>query len=113
MKVETGVMRVADLVAEFAPASDWSWDEERAWLRKNHPRRLARIGRLVAAEGIEEPLRLCRGCGGCTGPHVVDGHHRVVVAEDLGLEVVPVADAWEEGADWMYYIDENPGDDPV
>lgn len=108
-----GSMLLADLMSGFGPASEWSWAEERAWLEENHPRRMARLRRLIEAEGIEVPVRLCGGCSACTSPHVVDGHHRVVVALLLGLESVPVADAWEQGADWMYYMDDNPGDDPV
>lgn len=113
MTVPTGPMPLTELVARFGPASEWSWAEERTWLEENHPRRMARLQRLIGVEGIEDPIRLCRGCSSCEAPHVVDGHHRVVVALLLGIESVPVADAWEEGADWMYYMDDNPGDDPV
>lgn len=101
-------MPLAEFLRTFSPVSDHTWQDERAWLEEHHPRRLGRIRRLIAAEGIEDPVRVC-----WTTHVVIDGHHRVIAAEDLGLDTVPVADAWEAGMDWAYYADDNSGDDPV
>lgn len=106
-------MALAKLTRLYATASGHTWAEERTWLETRHPRRMARLRREIAAQGIEDPIRLCRGNPAC-GPewHVVDGHHRVVIAEDLGITRVPVGGAWTD-TEWMYYADDNPGDDPV
>lgn len=101
-------IRLDEFLQAFAPVSGHSWQDERTWLEENHPRRVARLRRLIAVEGIEDPIRVC-----FSSHQVVDGHHRVIVAQDLGIELVPVANAWEKGADWMYYADDNPGDDPI
>ncbi|HEY6117668.1 MAG TPA: ParB N-terminal domain-containing protein, partial [Candidatus Dormibacteraeota bacterium] len=94
-------MSLAKLLREFAPVQqtetpDHTWDTEAAWLYENHPRRLARLRRSIERLGIEEPIRLCWGHPDCgTTRHVVDGHHRAVIAQELGIKRVPVGDAWE------------------
>jgi len=111
-------MSVAKLMRKFQPVEqiqslNHNWTAETAWITANHPRRLARLRQSIRKHGIVEPIRLCYGHESCGEQrHVVDGHHRIVIAQELGIRRVPVGDAWEEGSDWMYGMDDNPGDDP-
>jgi hypothetical protein len=99
-------MSVAKLFHLFTPTEQTvdarhTWDTEAAWLYTNHTDRMAKLRASIAKLGIEEPIRLCYGnptC--CHAQHVVDGHHRAVLARDMGLKRVPVADAWD-GTDWF------------
>lgn len=110
-------MSVAKLLRNFMPVEQLrndthDWNAETAWLHANHPRRMARLRDSIAKLGIEEPLRLCYGHPDCgTEQHVVDGHHRLAIAADLGIRRVPVGDAWD-GSDWWMAIDDNLDDDP-
>jgi hypothetical protein len=99
-------MSVAKLFRLFTPAEQTvdarhNWDAEAAWLYTNHTERMAKLRHSITKLGIEEPIRLCYGnptC--CNARHVIDGHHRAVLAKDLGIKRVPVADAWD-GTDWF------------
>jgi hypothetical protein len=111
-------MSVAKLMRLFAPVEqtrtpDHDWAAEIAWLAAHHPRRMTRLRESIRREGIIEPIRLCYGHPDCGDQlHVVDGHHRLVLAHELGHRRVPVGDAWEAGSDWMYAMDDNLHDDP-
>jgi hypothetical protein len=111
-------MSLAKLLREFAPVEQLqtpghSWDIEAAWLKENHPRRLARVRRSIERVGIEEPIQLCYGHPDCgTERHVVDGHHRIIIACDLGIKRLPVGDAWARDADWFMGASDQLGDDP-
>lgn len=96
---------LATLFSEYANGDDTGWDEERAWLLANHPRRLARI-RGEIERGVFPPVRL-----DFDARSVVDGHHRIIAAEQLGLQEIPVADAWD-GSDWSLFASDQGGDDP-
>jgi hypothetical protein len=102
---EHASMPLSALMRDFVNGDGTSWAEERAWLVENHPRRLARIGREITS-GFFPPVRL-----DFTDWSVVDGHHRIIAAERLGLAEVPVADAWD-GSDWALYASDQGGDDP-
>lgn len=99
-------MSVAKLIRLFPPAEQTitpahTWDVEAAWLYQHHTDRMAKLRASITKLGIEEPIRLCWGHPTCgQALHVVDGHHRAVLARDLGLKRVPVADAWD-GTDWF------------
>jgi len=82
-------MLLADLLSDYTTGDDGPWREEREHLEAIHAERLAELRISVARDGIREPIALCP-----TDKRVVDGHHRILVAEDLGLVDVPVADAW-------------------
>ncbi|MFF7899970.1 ParB N-terminal domain-containing protein [Streptomyces sp. NPDC007920] len=97
-------MALADLLQGFTNGDGTGWDEERAWLEKNHPRRLARIRSEIKA-GLFPPVRL-----DFNDHSVVDGHHRIVAALQLGRHTVPVADAWD-GSDWALHASKRGGDD--
>lgn len=97
-------MSLAKLFREYANGDETGWDEERAWLEANHPRRLARITAEIR-DGFFPPVRIC-----FKEKRVIDGHHRIVAAASLGRTRIPVADAWD-GTDWWRYADDNGGDD--
>ncbi len=88
-------MPLARLLADFTTGDEIPWEQERAWLEQRHPEWLARLRESIAAEGIREPVRLCY-----REHRVIDGHHRIIAAQDLGLTEIPVADAWEDGWDF-------------
>lgn len=111
-------MSVAKLIRLFTPTEQTvdpghTWDTEAAWLYENHPVRMAKLRNSITKLGIEEPIRLCWGhpdC--CQAKHVVDGHHRAILARDMGLKRVPVADAWD-GTEWFINCWDQDQDDPV
>lgn len=111
-------MSTARLLRLFTPTEQTvtpghDWDTEAAWLYANHPVRMAKLRRSIEKLGIEEPIRLCWGHPTCgTKLHVVDGHHRAVVARELGLKRVPVADAWD-GTEWFIHSWDQDQDDPA
>lgn len=96
------------LFREFTNGDETSWDDEREWLLANHADRLARIRKEIQA-GHFPPIRV-----DFTERRVIDGHHRIIAAEQLGLELVPIADAYD-GSDWAdhAYADTSGGDDPM
>lgn len=110
-------MSVAKLLRLFTPTEQTvtpghDWDTEAAWLYENHPVRMAKLKTSITKLGIEEPIRLCWGHPSCCGAkHVVDGHHRAIVARDMDIKRVPVADAWD-GSDWFLNSWDQGGDDP-
>ncbi len=99
-------MSLSNLMREFTNGDATSWPEERDWLTANHPRRLARIRAEIEA-GDFPPIRL-----DYSDKSVIDGHHRIIAAEQLGHQRVPVADAWD-GSDWHLYASDQGGDDPA
>jgi hypothetical protein len=99
-------MSLAKLLRDFTNGDDTSWQEERDWLTTNHPRRLARIRREIE-DGDFPPVRL-----DYSDRSVIDGHHRIIAAEQLGRACIPVADAWD-GSDWAHYASDQGGDDPA
>ena len=111
-------MSLAKLLRTYTPVEQLqtaghTWETEIAWVRAQHPRRLTRLRRSIERLGIEEPIRLCYGHPHCgIERHVVDGHHRVIIAVELGIGRVPVADAWD-GSDWMLWANDQEGDDQL
>lgn len=101
----TDYMSLDRLFEEFSNGDETSWKEERVWLRAAHPLRLARIREEIVG-GFFPPVRLCY-----REKRVIDGHHRLVVAFDLRLMEVPVADAWD-GSGWELFASDQGADDP-
>lgn len=99
-------MSPARLMREFTTGDEMSWSSERMNLVAIHPRRLDRI-RSEISSGFFPPVRL-----DYNEKRVIDGHHRVIAAEQLGIQRVPVADAWD-GSDWYLFASDQGGDDPV
>ncbi|MFE3202165.1 ParB/Srx family N-terminal domain-containing protein [Embleya sp. NPDC059237] len=83
-------MPIADLFRDYTTGDGADWPGERAELEKIHADHLAELRISIAQHGIREPVLLCP-----FERRVIDGHHRVLVAEDLGLVEVPVTDAWD------------------
>lgn len=85
--VESGVvatMAVADILAQYVPGDEHEWGVEFAWLRDHHSEALRELSLSIQEHGIREPVVL-----GDDG-RVWDGHHRLLVANTLGLNGVPV-----------------------
>jgi ParB-like chromosome segregation protein Spo0J len=101
--VTTRHIALAMIFREFTNGDETTWAEERAWLLANHPRRLARI-RSEIQSGHLPPIRV-----DFNERRVIDGHHRLIAAEQLDLELVPIADAYD-GSAWTNYAN-TPGDD--
>lgn len=97
---------LAELLAKYTPGSsthkDWSWDDEEAEI----------LGRTCICCGqpghyqqqLESHLSehgLTQGvCLGDDG-RVWDGHHRIVAARRLGIDVIPVESGEEAGQRWL------------
>ncbi|MFJ6348623.1 hypothetical protein ACIQKB_04000 [Streptomyces sp. NPDC092046] len=99
-------MTLDSLMRDYTNGDQTSWPEEFAWIKANHPRRLARITREVQA-GHFPPVRL-----DFEEKRVIDGHHRITAAADLGLAHVPVADAWGTDQEWWLFASDSGADDP-
>ncbi|GAA3591220.1 ParB N-terminal domain-containing protein [Streptomyces osmaniensis] len=95
---------LAELFRDYENGDQSSWSDERAWITTQHPRRLARI-RDEIQSGFFPPVRL-----DFAERRVVDGHHRLIAAEQLGLEDVPVADAWDDSG-WAEFASPQGDDD--
>lgn len=103
---EVRTMPLTQLLTDYTNGDDTGWDAERAWLTSQHPRRLARIRAEIQA-GQFPPIRL-----DLVEQRVVDGHHRIVAAEQLGRTTVPYANAWD-GSEWWLESSDQGGDDPA
>lgn len=99
-------MPLADLLTNFTNGDQTGWEAEQEWIKKNHPRRLARIRREIQT-GKFPAVRLCYD-----EKRVIDGHHRIIAALDLGLTDIPVGDAWGPESDWDLHAPDNGSDDP-
>lgn len=82
-------MRV--LLAEFKNGDETSWDEEFDWITSNSEGNLNRVVQGVKL-GTMAPVELC-----FAEMRVIDGHHRILAHSSLGLEMIPVCDAWSKG----------------
>lgn len=98
-------MPLMEILAGWVPSSmpqPWSWDdEERAIFERvclccgevgHHQRGLEAF---LAEYGLSEGV--CLGeCG-----RVFDGHHRIIAARRLGIEVIPLESRDDSGARWL------------
>ena len=83
----TDTMPLADLLREYTPGDGHSWADEMKWLKTHNPIQLRLLTMSIEKTGIREPILL-----GDDG-RVWDGHHRITVADHLGIEHVPVKHA--------------------
>lgn len=86
-----------ELFRDYANGDETSWAEEREHLEAIHPNRLARIRREIES-GFLPPIAVC-----FNEKRVIDGHHRVLVAADLGLTEIPAVDAWVD-EEWTKHM---------
>jgi len=85
MTAEVGMtMRLADLLDQYSDGDEHGWATEFAWLREHHGERLDILATSVQEVGMRRAVLL-----GNDG-RVWDGHHRLCVADMLGLSDVPV-----------------------
>ena len=84
------MMRTADILSDYRDGDEHGWDVEFEWLDTHHSERLYRLAEDVAANGIRTPITL-----GHDG-RVWDGHHRLYVAQNLGIDSLPVVHAGGE-----------------
>ena len=81
----SATIRLAELLRDYTPGDGHSWETEFEWLKNHHNGKLALLILNILTYGIREPILL-----GDDG-RVWDGHHRIAVAHQLGLDEVPVA----------------------
>ncbi len=77
-------MPLRDLLAAYSDGDERGWDTEFMLLRRDHADRIAQLTASIREDGITTPILL-----GNDG-RVWDGHHRLCVADALGLVRVPV-----------------------
>lgn len=74
-----------DVMRRFKDGDEHGWDVEFAWLDEHHANELSALREAVIEKGyIHTPIHV-----GVDG-RVWDGHHRLRVAVELGLALVPV-----------------------
>lgn len=85
---------LSEVLATYEDGDGIGWAAEFAYLRSTpeHVVRLDALRNSVASDGIRHPVTL-----GYDG-RIWDGHHRLCVADELGLETVPVCRAVEVSA---------------
>lgn len=80
-------MPLVDLLRDYRDGDEHGWATEFAYLKFNHGAQLADLMVNIVTYGVREPILL-----GADG-RVWDGHHRLCVADTLGLADVPVRHA--------------------
>jgi hypothetical protein len=79
------------ILSEFKNGDETSWNEEFDWITTNNEDNLNRVIQGVKL-GTMPPVELC-----FAEMRVIDGHHRILAHSALGLEMIPVCDAWSKG----------------
>lgn len=80
----SATMPLAEVLDQYQDGDEHGWDVEFALLRSQWPDYIASLTASIRFYGIREPILL-----GYDG-RVWDGHHRLCVADALGLTEVPV-----------------------
>lgn len=98
-------MLLADVLANYRPGSfdpPWSWDDEERTIRERICLCCGRPGHyqeqleaFLAEHGLDQGV--CLGTDG----RVWDGHHRIIAARRLGIEVIPLESAEDAGDRWV------------
>ena len=100
----TAIMALADLLTSFPPASyppPWSWDDETGAIlarlclccgKPGHYQLMLEAH--LRVNGLNEGVYLCDG-------RVVDGHHRIVAARRLGIDLIPLESEDDAKARWL------------
>lgn len=79
---------VRDILAQVEPGDGWDWECESALLWDVHADHLRNLTVDIRANGIRTPIEVARTVDGKL--RMWDGHHRVLVAAELGLPTIPV-----------------------
>ena len=82
-------MSLSRILTEYEPGDGGTWLREFAWMALRSSHKLPGLALSIAEIGISTPILL-----GDDG-RVWDGHHRILVATDMGMESVPVVHAQE------------------
>ena len=82
-------MSMSRVLAEYAPGDGGTWLQEFAWMALHSSRKLRGLALSIEEIGVQRPILL-----GDDG-RVWDGHHRILIATDVGMEGVPVVHAQE------------------
>jgi hypothetical protein len=71
-------------VLQYKDGDEHGWEAEFAYLREVHSDRLAALREDIGKNGIREPVVI--------GPdgRIWDGHHRLCIADELGMSTIPV-----------------------
>lgn len=88
------LMSLTLLLVGWDPGDPHTWADEFKWLEKHHNGKLELLRLDIIAHGIREPIQL-----GNDG-RVWDGHHRIYIANQLGIKRVPVEHIGE-GKQWL------------
>lgn len=77
-------MLLADLLTHYRDGDEHGWGTEFAYLREHHAGRLAVLRADIATNGIQTPIHIGDDA------RIWDGHHRLCVADELGITDVPI-----------------------
>lgn len=77
-------MTLAELLTKYRDGDNIGWPAAFAWVRTHHASKIAEITLSLAKGGFEHPILL-----GDDG-RVWDGHHRLAVADAIGIRAVPI-----------------------
>ena len=75
---------LAQVLATYRDGDEHGWATEFAWLRSHHAEQIEALASSIREVGMHSPILL-----GSDG-RIWDGHHRLCVADSLGLDDVPV-----------------------
>lgn len=81
------MMNLGYLIRNYTPGDGHTWADEFRWLEAHNGSKLLKLKSDIFVNGIREPILL-----GDDG-RIWDGHHRIWVAQLLGIKEVPVEHA--------------------
>ena len=76
--------KLQDILDNYKDGDEHGWEIEFRFLRLEHSDRIEELSAEVLRDGMKEPVLLG------SDDRVWDGHHRLCVADLLGMEYVPV-----------------------
>lgn len=88
------VWPLRDVLSRVRPGDGWTWETESSALWHIHPDRMRELRDDIQRNGIREPIRVARTMDGEF--RMWDGHHRVVLALEVGISEIHVRMESEE-----------------